>query len=73
MSSAPTTGRIPPDDGSNSSSLSAEYLKHLLEGHLTIAVKDDTLSITINDCEEDGCPVPPNISVFYCRQPPCPK
>ena len=36
MSSAPTTGRIPPEDGSSGSNLSPEYLKHLLEGHLSI-------------------------------------
>lgn len=70
MSSAPGTGRIPPESDSK---ITGEKLQHLLDDHLTFKIKDDTLFITVTGCEEEECPVPENVSFFYCRQPPCPK
>ena len=73
MSSAPGKAKvkITPKNGSKMSS--EELKKHLLQGHLSIMIEDDTLSISLSGCGDDACPVPDNVSFFYCRQPPCPK
>jgi hypothetical protein len=57
----------------NGSKLTEKEIKHLLEGHLSIAIEEDTLLITLTGCDEEPCPVPKRVNVFYCFQPPCPQ
>jgi hypothetical protein len=70
MSSAQGAGASPAKK--NGSKLTSEELKHLLDGHLTFRIEENTLLITLTGCDEQECPVPERVNFFNCHQPPCP-
>ena len=65
---------IPEKNGS--SKFTVEELEHIRIHHLLITISEDrrTLEIAVSrTCKEQLCPVPDNVSFFYCRFPPCPR
>jgi len=56
--------------------LTPDQLKHILEKHISIKVKDDTLIVDVVNCctDEDPCPcpIPKRVGFFSCHRQPCP-
>jgi len=47
--------------------------KHILEHHLRISIVDERVQLGYaQECGQENCPCPPEITIFMCRRPPCP-